>query len=210
MKLRRSSAVGRWRSCSAGCIAAGDGAGPERAVLPVPGLPHRPLCAERHPVRRRRRRLPQAGQRARRRHQRRQDHLRGMRDRLRHRPRRRVLRAPEGQGPDRRGAVRAAVHRHHLRADREGAGRQDPADHAWATAAPTAATARSFTWNFPLLGTYWTAADVADPAHRQGDGRLRQAQGQEDRLVYHDSPYGKEPIPVLEALRQEARLRASC
>jgi len=29
-----------------------------------------------------------------------------------------------------------------------------------------------FTWNFPLLGTYWTGADVADPAHRQ-EGRRR-------------------------------------
>ena len=44
-----------------------------------------------------------AAQRARRRHQRRQDHVGGMRDRLRHRQGRRVLRAPQGQGPDRRG-----------------------------------------------------------------------------------------------------------
>ena len=46
---------------------------------------------------------------------------RGMRDRLRHRQGRRVLRASEGQGPDRRRLLLAAVDRHHLRADREGA-----------------------------------------------------------------------------------------
>ena len=71
--------------------------------------------------------LLDAAQRARRRHQRRQDHVGGMRDRLRHRQGRRMLRAPQGQGPDRRRLLLAAVHRHHLRADREGAGRQDPA-----------------------------------------------------------------------------------
>jgi hypothetical protein len=42
--------------------------------------------------------------------------------------RRGVLRAPEGQERWRH-RVPAAVHRHHLRVDREGAGRQDPADH---------------------------------------------------------------------------------
>jgi branched-chain amino acid transport system substrate-binding protein len=35
-------------------------------------------------------------------------------------------------------------------------------------------------------------------AHRQEGRRLGQAQGQEDRLVYHDSPFGKEPIPLLQ------------
>ena len=74
-------------------------------------------------------RLLHPDQRARRRHQRRQAHRRGMRDRLRHRQGRGVLRAPEGQGPDRRGILQSAVDRHHLRADREGAGRQDPDHH---------------------------------------------------------------------------------
>ena len=70
--------------------------------MPVAGLPHRRLRAERRAVRQRRRRLLHPGQRARRRHQRRQDRVRGVRDRLRHRQGRGVLRAPEGQGPDRR------------------------------------------------------------------------------------------------------------
>ena len=40
-----------------------------------------------------------------------------------------MLRAPQEAGPATT-LVRPAVHRHHLRADREGARRQDPADHA--------------------------------------------------------------------------------
>jgi branched-chain amino acid transport system substrate-binding protein len=53
-----------------------------------------------------------------------------------------------------------------------------------------------FQWNFPLLGTYWTAADVMiqDIAKKEG-GNLK---GKKIALVYHDSPYGKEPIPLLQ------------
>lgn len=53
-----------------------------------------------------------------------------------------------------------------------------------------------FEWNFPLLGTYWTAADVMiqDIAKKE-KGSLK---GKKIALVYHDSPYGKEPIPLLE------------
>ena len=175
----------------------------------MPALVYRTgaLCAERHPVRQRRRRLLDAGQRARRRHQRRQDRVRGMRDRLRHRQGRRVLRAPEGQGPDRRRLLLAAVDRHHLRADREGARRQDPAAHAWATAASESQDGAVFPWNFSPLGTYWTAADIAIQHIAKELGGFDKLKGKKISLVYHDSPYGKEPIPALEALRQEARLR---
>lgn len=53
-----------------------------------------------------------------------------------------------------------------------------------------------FEWNFPLLGTYWTAADVMlqDIAKKE-KGSLK---GKKIALVYHDSPYGKEPIALLE------------
>ena len=53
-----------------------------------------------------------------------------------------------------------------------------------------------FEWNFPLLGTYWTAADVMmqDIAKKE-KGNLK---GKKIALVYHDSPYGKEPIPLLQ------------
>ncbi len=53
-----------------------------------------------------------------------------------------------------------------------------------------------FQWNFPLLGTYWTAADsiVQDIKKKEG-GNLK---GKKIALVYHDSPYGKEPILLLQ------------
>jgi branched-chain amino acid transport system substrate-binding protein len=51
-----------------------------------------------------------------------------------------------------------------------------------------------FTWNFPLLGTYWSAADILIQ-HVSKRGSLK---GKKIVLVYHDSPYGKEPIPVLQ------------
>jgi branched-chain amino acid transport system substrate-binding protein len=52
-----------------------------------------------------------------------------------------------------------------------------------------------FAWNFPLLGTYWDAADML-VQHVKTKGPLK---GKKIALVYHDSPYGKEPIPLLEA-----------
>ena len=144
----------------------------------------------------------------RRRHQRRQDHLRGMRDRLRHRHGRRVLRAPEGQ-ERRRHRVPAAVHRHHLRADREGAGRQDSAHHRrlWpqrkrrrqrlqvelpADAAPT---------GWPP--TSWCSTS------RKKEGGLDKLKGKKIALVYHDSPVRQGADPAAAGARQDARLRAA-
>jgi branched-chain amino acid transport system substrate-binding protein len=51
-----------------------------------------------------------------------------------------------------------------------------------------------FHWNFPLLGTYWDAADML-VQHVKKKGPLK---GKKIALVYHDSPYGKEPIKLLE------------
>ncbi len=53
-----------------------------------------------------------------------------------------------------------------------------------------------FKYVFPMLGTYWDAADIL-VQHVKKKGSLK---GKKIALVYHDSPYGKEPIPVLEAL----------
>ena len=53
-----------------------------------------------------------------------------------------------------------------------------------------------FEWNFPLLGTYWTAADVMlQDIRKKENGSLK---GKKIALVYHDSPYGKESIPLLQ------------
>lgn len=61
------------------------------------------------------------------------------------------------------------------------------------------ADGRVFKWNFPLLGNYWTAYDsmIQDIAHKVGgEDKLK---GKKIALVYHDSPFGKEPIHLLEA-----------
>jgi branched-chain amino acid transport system substrate-binding protein len=55
-----------------------------------------------------------------------------------------------------------------------------------------------FPWNFPLLGTYWTAADIMIQDIAKKEGGLDKLKGKKIALVYHDSPYGKEPIPLLQ------------
>ena len=79
-----------------------------------------------------------------------------------------------------------------------------------ATAAPTRSTARVFAWNFPLVGTYWDAADMLVQHVGKKEGGLDKLKGKKIALVYHDSPYGKEPIALLAGAREDARLRAAC
>jgi branched-chain amino acid transport system substrate-binding protein len=59
-----------------------------------------------------------------------------------------------------------------------------------------------FPWNFPLLGTYWTAADILVQHVGNLNGGLSKLKGKKIALIYHDSPYGKEPIPLLEKRSQ--------
>ena len=56
-----------------------------------------------------------------------------------------------------------------------------------------------FPWNFPLLGTYWTAADIMIQDIAKREGGMDKLKGKKIALVYHDSPYGKEPIALLQA-----------
>ena len=55
-----------------------------------------------------------------------------------------------------------------------------------------------FKWNFPLAGTYWLAADALIQTIAKKEGGLDKLKGKKITLVYHDSPYGKEPIPLLQ------------
>ena len=55
-----------------------------------------------------------------------------------------------------------------------------------------------FQWNFPLLGTYWTAADIILQHIAKKEGGFDKLKGKKIALVYHDSPYGKEPIALLQ------------
>ena len=55
-----------------------------------------------------------------------------------------------------------------------------------------------FKWNFPIAGTYWVASDAILQAVAKKEGGLDKLKGKKIALVYHDSPYGKEPIPLLQ------------
>ncbi|MGK2901017.1 MAG: ABC transporter substrate-binding protein [Burkholderiaceae bacterium] len=55
-----------------------------------------------------------------------------------------------------------------------------------------------FKWNFPLMGSYWTAADMLIQYIGKKEGGLDKLKGKKIALVYHDSPFGKEPIPLLQ------------
>ena len=55
-----------------------------------------------------------------------------------------------------------------------------------------------FKWNFPLMGSYWTAADILIQHIAKKEGGADKLKGKKITLVYHDSPFGKEPIPLLQ------------
>ena len=59
-----------------------------------------------------------------------------------------------------------------------------------------------FKWNFPLGGTYWDAADMLVQHVGAKEGGLDKLKGKKIALVYHDSPYGKEPIALLQKRAQ--------
>ncbi|MBS0241637.1 MAG: ABC transporter substrate-binding protein [Proteobacteria bacterium] len=60
-----------------------------------------------------------------------------------------------------------------------------------------------FPWNFIAMGSYWTGASVAIEYIAKEMGGFDKLKGKKISLVYHDSPYGKEPIPALEALAKK-------
>ena len=155
------------------------------------------------PYRQRHRRLLQAGQRARRRHQRRQDRRSRSASsatppiaasnatsasRARARPARpswfRCRPASPSRSPRRPRPTRSRSSAHGLRPR------------------PTRATAAVFQWNFPLLGTYWTAADIILQHIAKKEGGWDKLKGKKIALVYHNSPYGKEPIALLQKRAQ--------
>ena len=55
-----------------------------------------------------------------------------------------------------------------------------------------------FKWNFPIAGTYFVAADAIIQQIGKKEGGLTNLKGKKIALVYHDSPFGKEPIPLLQ------------
>ena len=55
-----------------------------------------------------------------------------------------------------------------------------------------------FKWNFPLAGNYWVAGDVIIQAIGAKEGGVDKLKGKKIALVYHDSPFGKESLPILQ------------
>jgi branched-chain amino acid transport system substrate-binding protein len=56
----------------------------------------------------------------------------------------------------------------------------------------------AFKWNFPMMGSYWTGADILVQHLAKKEGGFAKLKGKKLALVYHDSPFGKEPIPLLQ------------
>jgi len=65
------------------------------------------------------------------------------------------------------------------------------------------ADGNTFPWIFNPPATYWDAASVFVKYAGQVEGGLDKLKGKKLGLLYHDSPYGKEPIPLLEQLAKD-------
>ncbi len=63
-----------------------------------------------------------------------------------------------------------------------------------------AADGRVFPWVFNFPTTYWSQASAFVKYVGQKEGGMDKLKGKKIALVYHNSAYGKEPIPTLEAL----------
>jgi branched-chain amino acid transport system substrate-binding protein len=61
----------------------------------------------------------------------------------------------------------------------------------------------TFPWIFNPPSTYWDGASVFVKYAAQQEGGLEKLNGKKLGLLYLDAPYGKEPIPLLEALAKD-------
>jgi branched-chain amino acid transport system substrate-binding protein len=55
-----------------------------------------------------------------------------------------------------------------------------------------------FKWNFPLIGHYWVAGDTLLQHIAKKEGGWDKLKGKKIAVVYHDSPFGKELLPILQ------------
>jgi branched-chain amino acid transport system substrate-binding protein len=55
-----------------------------------------------------------------------------------------------------------------------------------------------FKWNFPLIGHYWVAGDALLKHIVSKAGGKANMKGKKIGVVYHDSPFGKELLPILQ------------
>jgi branched-chain amino acid transport system substrate-binding protein len=54
-----------------------------------------------------------------------------------------------------------------------------------------------FKWNFPLIGHYWVAGDTVLQHVAKQAGGWDKLKGKKIGVVYHDSPFGKELLPII-------------
>ena len=66
-----------------------------------------------------------------------------------------------------------------------------------------AADGRIFKWVFNAPTTYWSQASAFVKYVGQQEGGMDKLKGKKIALVYHNSAYGKEPIPTLEVLSKK-------
>jgi branched-chain amino acid transport system substrate-binding protein len=55
-----------------------------------------------------------------------------------------------------------------------------------------------FKWNFPLIGHYWVAGDTVLQHIAKTQGGWDKMKGKKVAVVYHDSPFGKELLPIVQ------------
>ena len=55
-----------------------------------------------------------------------------------------------------------------------------------------------FKWNFPLIGHYWVAGDIVLQHIAKQEGGWDKLKGKKIAVVYHDSPFGKELLPIVQ------------
>ena len=55
-----------------------------------------------------------------------------------------------------------------------------------------------FKWNFPLIGHYWVAGDALLKYIGDKAGGMDKLKGKKIAVGYHDSPFGKELLPILQ------------
>jgi len=65
------------------------------------------------------------------------------------------------------------------------------------------ADGQNFPWIFNPPATYWDGASMFVKYAGQKEGGLEKLKGKKIGLVYLDAPFGKEPIPLLEALAKD-------
>ncbi|MDJ0944075.1 MAG: ABC transporter substrate-binding protein [Kiloniellales bacterium] len=65
-----------------------------------------------------------------------------------------------------------------------------------------ASDGRVFPYVFTLPNTYWSQASALVSYISEREGGFERLRGKKIALVYHDSAYGKEPIPILEKLSE--------